>query len=404
MKFIRILLSLSLLAIGLSLVSAQTTQTPQEVCDATEPGEFTEMQFEAAEDVLEDDVDYHAIFCTDAGAIYFDLFEDEAPITVNNLVFLAQEGYYDGTTFHRVIQGFMAQGGDPTGTGRGGPGYQFEDEFVDTLVFDEPGYLAMANAGPGTNGSQFFITTAPTPHLNGAHTIYGRVVKGQENVLGIRLRDPQTDPTPGTTLNNVIIVTDPSTIDATYSVDDMVTGFENFALQLPPQLPVDEEVSGLFTTEETVASVPEAFQEDFATFAETYGHEFRYTNRILNGECEPNIPFTFLSYTVDAMESADSATDALADDFPMTLATENGFEAVEGSDNTYQLDAATCSDTAGVYGMKLYTRGRYLITVEALFPVEILEQVDVESFLVVDVASPFEGIFGPIFDSEMESE
>lgn len=404
MKLIRILLSLSLFAVVLSVVSAQTTQTPQEVCDATEPGVLTEMQFEAAEDVLEEGVDYHAIFCTDAGAIYFDLYEDEAPITVNNLVFLAQEGYYDGTTFHRVIQGFMAQGGDPTATGTGGPGYRFEDEFVDSLVFDQPGYLAMANAGPGTNGSQFFITTAPTPHLNGKHTIYGRVLKGQENVLGIRLRDPQADPTPGTTLNNVIIITDSSTIDATYSVDDMVAGFDNFAAQLPPELPVDEEVSGLFTTEETVASVPEEFQEDFATFAETYGHEFRYTNRILNGVCEPGISFTFLRYTVDAFESADSATEALADDFPMTLATANGFEAVEESDNTYQLNTATCDDAPGVYGMTLYTRGRYLITVEALVPAVVMEQIDMETLLTRDVASPFEGIFAPIFLSEMESE
>jgi cyclophilin family peptidyl-prolyl cis-trans isomerase len=404
MKFIRILVSLSLFAFALSLVSAQTTQTPQEVCDATEPGELAEMQFEAAEEVLEDGIDYHTILCTDTGAIYIDLLEDEAPITVNNWVFLAQEGYFDGTTFHRVIPNFMAQGGDPTATGRGGPGYRFEDEFVDSLTFDNPGLLAMANSGPATNGSQFFITTAPTPHLTGVHTIYGRVVNGQENVVAIRLRDPQSDPNPGTSLNNVIIVTDPSTINAAYTVDDMVAGFENFAAQLPPQLPVDETVSGLFTTEETVAGVPEAFQEDFATFAEAYGHEFRYTNRIMNGDCEPSLPFTFLRYTIDAMESVESATDALADDFPMELATANGFEVVDGVDNTYQLNMATCSDSPGVYGMTLYTRGRYLITVEALAPVEILEQVDIEALLVRDVAAPFEGIFAPMFLSELESE
>ena len=109
-----------------------------------------------------------------------ELFPKEAPITVNNFVFLSRDGYYDGVIFHRVIQGFMIQGGDPTGTGGGGPGYKFEDEFVPTLVFDQPGYLAMANSGPRTNGSQFFITVVPTPHLNGAHTIFGRVIQGQD--------------------------------------------------------------------------------------------------------------------------------------------------------------------------------------------------------------------------------
>ena len=403
MKFNRILVSLSLFALALSLVSAQTAQTPQEICDATEPGELTQMQFEAAEQVLEADVDYHAIFCTGAGAIYIDLLEDDAPITVNNLLFLAQEGYYDGTTFHRVIPNFMAQGGDQTGTGTGSPGYRFPDEFVDTLVFDTPGLLAMANSGPATNGSQFFITTAPTPHLNGLHTIYGRVVKGQENVMAIRLRDPQSDPEPGTTLENVIIVTDPSTIDSSYTVDDMVTIFDTFASQLPPELPVDETVSGLFTTEETIATMPEAFIEDFTTFTETYGHEFRYTNRILNAACDPSIFFTFIRYSIDAFDSAENATASLADDFPNALATSNGFEAVEGADNTYQLNTATCADAPGVFGMAMYTRGRYLITAEVLVPVEILDEVEMTP-LLENIAAPFEGIFAPIFLSELETE
>ncbi len=103
-----------------------------------------------------------------------------APLTVNNFVFLANEGFYDGTTFHRVIQEFMAQGGDPTGTGGGGPGYWFADETGNGLVFDRPGLLAMANAGPNTNGSQFFITFAPMPHLDGAHTIFGELVAGED--------------------------------------------------------------------------------------------------------------------------------------------------------------------------------------------------------------------------------
>ncbi|MGZ9236019.1 MAG: peptidylprolyl isomerase, partial [Anaerolineales bacterium] len=124
-----------------------------------------------------------------------ELFDDQAPKTVNNFVFLARQGFYNGTTFHRVIEGFMAQGGDPTGTGTGGPGYQFEDEFSPDLTFDKPGLLAMANSGPNTNGSQFFITYDATPHLNNLHTIFGQVTEGMDVVNGITRRDPQQNPT-----------------------------------------------------------------------------------------------------------------------------------------------------------------------------------------------------------------
>lgn len=127
------------------------------------------------------------------GEFVVQLFPDKAPKTVNNFVFLAREGFYNGTTFHRVLDGFMAQGGDPTGTGTGGPGYQFEDEFSD-LTFDKPGLLAMANSGPNTNGSQFFITYAPTPHLNGQHTIFGEVIEGMDVINSITRRDPQKNP------------------------------------------------------------------------------------------------------------------------------------------------------------------------------------------------------------------
>jgi cyclophilin family peptidyl-prolyl cis-trans isomerase len=128
------------------------------------------------------------------GEFVAELFDDQAPKTVNNFVFLARQGYYNGTTFHRVLDGFMAQGGDPTGTGSGGPGYQFEDEFSDELTFDKPGSLAMANSGPNTNGSQFFITYAPTPHLNGLHTIFGQIIEGMDVVNAITRRDPQQAP------------------------------------------------------------------------------------------------------------------------------------------------------------------------------------------------------------------
>ena len=139
------------------------------------------------------------------GEFMIQLYPDKAPITVNNFVFLARQGFYDGTTFHRVLEGFMAQGGDPTGTGGGGPGYQFVNEDSD-LTFDKAGVVAMANAGRDTNGSQFFITFAPQSYLNGGYTIFGQVISGMDVVNSIRLRDPDQKPTfPGDAIESILI-------------------------------------------------------------------------------------------------------------------------------------------------------------------------------------------------------
>ncbi len=123
-----------------------------------------------------------ATILTEAGTIKLDLYDDKAPKTVENFVKLAKSGFYDGLNFHRVIADFMIQGGCPLGTGTGGPGYSFEDEFHPSLRFDGPGVLAMANAGPNTNGSQFFITHVPCPWLDNHHTIFGHVTEGQDVV------------------------------------------------------------------------------------------------------------------------------------------------------------------------------------------------------------------------------
>ena len=133
-----------------------------------------------------------AVFDTSKGQIRVALFADDAPLTVANFVNLAQRGFYDGLKFHRVIAGFMIQGGDPTGTGRGGPGYTFADEFSPRRRHDSAGVLSMANAGPGTNGSQFFITHAPQPHLDDRHSVFGRVVSGQDIVDAIAQNDVMT--------------------------------------------------------------------------------------------------------------------------------------------------------------------------------------------------------------------
>ena len=139
------------------------------------------------------------------GQFVVELYPAKAPITVNSFVFLACKNFYDGVTFHRVLEGFMAQGGDPTGTGTSGPGYQFVNESSD-LTFDKAGVMAMANAGPDTNGSQFFITFGPTPQLNGGYTIFGQVTEGMDVVNGITRRDPQQNPTtPGDAIESVTI-------------------------------------------------------------------------------------------------------------------------------------------------------------------------------------------------------
>ncbi len=139
---------------------------------------------------------YKATLDTSRGEIVIELYPEHAPKTVNNFVFLAKEGFYDGISFHRVISNFMVQGGDPTGTGRGGPGYKFEDETRGNPLKHGTGVLSMANAGPNTNGSQFFITHSPQPHLDGKHTVFGKVITGQDIVDAVRQGD---------TLNKVTI-------------------------------------------------------------------------------------------------------------------------------------------------------------------------------------------------------
>lgn len=149
-------------------------------------------EYKKAPDIVIDKTkQYVAEIQTNKGTIEIELFTDKAPITVNNFVFLARDGFYDGVVFHRVIDNFMIQGGDPTGTGRGGPGYKWNDEqSALALKHDSPGILSMANAGPNTNGSQFFITHLPTPHLNGKHAVFGKVIgDGQAVVDSIRQGD-----------------------------------------------------------------------------------------------------------------------------------------------------------------------------------------------------------------------
>ena len=144
-------------------------------------------------------------FTTNKGVFVAEMFEDKAPLTTKNFIELVEKGFYDGIIFHRVIDGFMIQGGDPTGTGMGGPGYKIKDEFGEGLKHDDEGILSMANAGPNTGGSQFFITLAPTPWLNGHHAIFGKVVEGMDVVrlIGVVPTDFRDRPREAVTMEKV---------------------------------------------------------------------------------------------------------------------------------------------------------------------------------------------------------
>ena len=147
-------------------------------------------------------------FTTNKGVFVAEMFEDKAPLTTKNFIELVEKGFYDGIIFHRVIDGFMIQGGDPTGTGMGGPGYKIKDEFGEGLEHDDEGILSMANAGPNTGGSQFFITLAPTPWLNGHHAIFGKVVEGMDVVrlIGVVPTDFRDRPREAVTMEKVEVV------------------------------------------------------------------------------------------------------------------------------------------------------------------------------------------------------
>ena len=407
MKSIPSLLAL-LIGFGLvSIVTAQVGQSPQGLCAGAEPGELTTMQFAEAENVIDQTLDYRAILCTSAGAVYVDLYEKLTPTTVNNFVFLAQLGYYDNTSFHRVIPEFMVQGGDPTATGRGGPGYQFQDEPVGFLTFDRPGLLAMANAGPGTNGSQFFVTTVPTPHLNYKHTIFGDVLLGQDNVLSIRERDPQTASGPGDTLQTVLIITDPTSVDNSAVVDvpdarqdEVVAAFEAFVSGLPPTLPVDDARSGLFSIDDISASVPENLQGSFAEYANEFGLQYRYGMTVTNGECSPSIFFSALAYSVDVLQDADAAEAAMKHEITRDLVEAQGFKLDSDSAATYMRNVPTCAGEPGAHVLSLYTRGRYLVTIEVMVDVSVLDQAPAAQ-LLDNLGLQIEGALAGIFRGEI---
>lgn len=360
-----------------SVAAAQDAKTPTELCaEAVPAAEPASREFAQAESVLEAGVDYRAIFCTGAGAVYFDLYETYTPVTVNNFVFLAQQGYYNNTHFHRVIQDFMVQGGDPTNTGTGSPGYSFEDEFVGFLLFDRPGLLAMANAGPATNGSQFFITTVETPHLDFRHTIFGEVLEGQENVAGIELRDPQAATTPGTELQTVLIVSDPATVATTYTDPEAVTQQEiiDTLTAIDELLPASasQTVTGQ-TTDEVVNNALVDIQAAYEEYLAANNHEYRVTSEI--EDCSlAEIPFMRVGYALDAFATPADAAAALADVAMIDeLVTAEGFSAGTQSEllpNAYYTANTSACDMEAIAAVTYWQRGRFVARLIVVTPIE----------------------------------
>lgn len=410
MTFTRFLGAFSVIAVAVGVASAQTPQTPEALCAAADTSEPTTREFTQPEQVIERGVDYRAIFCTEAGPIYVDLFERYTPVTVNSFVFLAQQGYYNNTTFHRVLESFMAQGGDPTGTGTGGPGYRFEDEPLGFLNFDRPGLLAMANAGPATNGSQFFITTVETPWLNGAHTIFGDVLQGFENVLNLRLRDPQTATTPGARLDTVIIITDPASVDTTFEETATVATPEAFAAALSTTvtgqaLPNDlrATVNGLQTLDEVIDAQLESMRDAYRDFLTNAGFLYRVAAEVEQVGCEPRYGFDLLGYFADAFPSAEAATAALENGFLDELAAANGYTKLETDEGTlgYEIDFTMCDEAAGKIQWLIVQRGRYLASLYGSFNAEITAVLPINELLGVRISPIFESALGDIYRSEL---
>jgi cyclophilin family peptidyl-prolyl cis-trans isomerase len=412
MNFLKYLTLCSVVVVAVGITAAQDTPagTPAQICAQASTAEPASREYTQAEQVLEAGVDYRAVFCTDAGAVYVDLFEDYAPATVNNFVFLAQSGYYNNLTFHRVIQDFMVQGGDPTGTGAGGPGYQFEDEFSGFLTFDRPGLLAMANAGANTNGSQFFITTAITDWLDYKHTIFGDVLEGYENVTAIPVRDPATATAPGTTLKSVVIITDASQVITTFSEDiSVATQAEvNTALAvlveegaLGGELEVAD--AGSKTLEEVVALAPDTLRGAYTDYLTQYGFQYREVVEVQQSACSPSLPFDLLGYRLDAFNSPENALAALNDGFLTEFYEAKGMTAVEtdGSYLVFQLPAQTCSNQEGLIQVLIIPRGRYLATINGLFSKALTDQLTPKDLMVNKITPIFEGQLVGAFRSEL---
>jgi cyclophilin family peptidyl-prolyl cis-trans isomerase len=409
-------------------VSAQTTQTPDELCAAATPTDPETRQFEQAEQVLEDGIDYHAIFCTEKGAVYVNLFEQTTPITVNNFVFLAQQGFYNNSIFHRVITDFMAQGGDPVGDppGTGGPGYQFQDEFVGYLNFDRVGLLAMANANRpeqgilGTNGSQFFITTKITDWLNQRHTIFGEVLEGQGVVESIP--DNQSDASIQTKLHTVLIITDPATVNsqaqaatpATQAdVEAALADLPNAALNaLGEGVDVDTEATRVIVgDEEWVAEASESAQAALKDYVDAYPSEYHGAAVLVSTACNlAESPLVSMAYRFDVHTSPEEAAAAFDVDRFTAIAAANGMQPVESVyaiHPTFVGTSSACGAEGLTIAMSFQQIGRFIVSSQLFFDgasiaSEDFNINDVSAYLLTNFNDAvFGSMLGKIFRPEV---
>lgn len=375
-------------------VAQDGAQTPEQICDAAVQGlsEPETRTFEAPGDVLQQGVDYWAIFCTQAGPIYVDLFEGRAPVTVNSFVFLAQNDYYNNTTFHRVLPGFMAQGGDPSGTGGGDPGYEFADEIDPELTFDRGGLLAMANEGAGTNtnGSQFFITYAAADWLNGAHTIFGEVYAGLENAELLTPRDPQFEPAyEGDALNTVVIIEDPSQVAAEPDGPPSIDHFQalmnaNLAMQLANAFVLDDAVSQARDIAGEAAYWEQRGGAALGEWMQTYLTEQGFIGgahvALDLTECPASpeqVPFWSLNFSVLDFGTADAAQAVVADDARAQQLVDNGVftEQVALEDaigRLYSIPAPERCTGSGVLYRYEVPYGRYVLVVESILDGDVI--------------------------------
>jgi len=296
----------------------------------------------------------------------------------------------------------------PTATGTGGPGYSFPDEFTGFLNFDKPGWLAMANSGANTNGSQFFITTAPYPSLNFHYTIFGEVLEGQNNVANIRLRDPDTDKDPGTKLNTVVIVTDPSKVQTTYQApaaatrDDISKLLDNVNSSLPASLTLDKEHTGIFETDQVAQSAPDALRSDYAALLAKYHHEFRVEHRVTNGQCDTKtVPYMAISFTMDRFDTPEDAAAVLQDGLLKQIETVSGYTETAYPSLSFPVYTKTqkACNTDATDAITFWQRGHYVITAEALIPAN--SQATPDRWLHDLVGISYESIFSDVLRPEM---
>ena len=376
-------------------------QTPDALCEAALPNivEPENRRYSEAEDVLEDGIDYQAIFCTDKGAIYVDLFENYTPLTVNNFVFLAEEGYYNNSEFHRVIQDFMVQGGDPVGNpaGTGNPGYSFGDEFLPFLGMQSEGWLAMANAGPGTNGAQFFITRAATTWLHGAHTVFGRVLEGQEVATNITNREGAGDP-PADKLNTVLIITDPSTVNSDY---------------VAPARPTDEEtldaIINAFDGDESLTQShaeiidPSSMDEATQAFYEEHSFQFGATGLWQTAACSDDNPLLGIGLSMVDWDTVENAIAVVDDDAVIDLFAADDFELVETdafttagftTDLLFSRSISEICDKDATHYSFVWNRGRYTFGFDTIITDGFLPPEQVPAILASNIGFPLAAVVG----------